>query len=51
MNLSKEVSNIIKSNLTIEEINPLTNTIGKKLNSQIAVKELLQLLRDKKLIE
>ena len=51
MNLSKEVSNIIKSNATIKAINPETGNIGNKLNSDVAVKELLQLLRDNKLIK
>ena len=51
MDLSKEVSNIIKSNLTIKAINPETGNESKKLNSDIAVKELLQLLRDNKLIK
>lgn len=51
MDLSKQVSNIIKSNLTIDAINPETGKNSKKLNSDIAVKELLQLLRDKKLIK
>jgi len=49
--IQKQVRNIIKSNLTIKGINPDTGCEGKKLNSNVAIKELFQLLRDNKIID
>ena len=49
--IQKQVFEIIKSNLTIKAINPETGSIGNRIDSDVVVTELLQLLRDNKIIE
>ena len=47
--IQKQVFEIIKSNLTIKAINPETGSIGNRIDSDVVVTELLQLLRDNKI--